>query len=592
MRKSDISIAARSWAAGLAVASAALLAPTDVTADPILTILHGFSEFEGGYLRSDRLVTDRAGNLYAEVRDNFSLTRRAFKLAPDGATYTVLEDFPVPENEYVKYAIPLADNRRNIYFDVTSYPSSAPFDRTIHRLYKLAANGSSYELLHTFSDGSPWPTPDYNSPVYGLIADSVGNLFGTTRSDSVTGNGTLFRLSSDGTLTVVHTFKFSSPATDGFLPSGGLTTDSAGNLYGMTSNGGTSLRGTVYKLTRDGKYSVLHSFCREADCRDGSQPVGELVIDNIGDLYGTTEYGGDPTCEPTPGIYEKGCGTLFRLTKDGTFAVLHAFKGGIHDGKYPRGGLIVDGAGTLYGMTLRGGAGFSYAPGRPELGTFPGFGTIYKLEPDGTGFTLLHSFSQDDDLTGNPASRLTADSAGNLYGIALTGPDDPCFRGYSCGTVFKLSGTGFVTEKPAALKVTPDTGIVATAAKGGGTIFSASSFPFAIAATSGSLKVEVSGVPSWLGPSFTSATVTAGSPLTETFSLGNLASLPRGTYNASISFTNATNNQGSTTRSATLRIYEWRDCLKGGWQSIASPPGPFENQGRCVATFGHLMRSR
>jgi uncharacterized membrane protein len=142
---------------------------------------------------------------------------------------------------------------------------------------------------------------------------------------------------------------------------------------------------------------------------------------------------------------------------------------------------------------------------------------------------------------------------------------------------------------PPALQVTPATNIVAAAAQGGG-IFSPSSFDYQLGATTGSVKVSISGIPSWLNASFTTATLTT-SPLTVTFSLNDLGTLGRGTYSATIAFTNTTNGQGDTTRTATLRIYNKDDCKKGGWQNFISPPGPFNNQGQCVSYFAQLVAS-
>ncbi|MGH6796517.1 MAG: hypothetical protein ACREDD_04230 [Methylocella sp.] len=139
----------------------------------------------------------------------------------------------------------------------------------------------------------------------------------------------------------------------------------------------------------------------------------------------------------------------------------------------------------------------------------------------------------------------------------------------------------------AALAVTPATNIVANAAQGGAAIFSPSSFDYQLAATTGSVMVSISGIPSWLNASFASATLTT-TPLTDTFSLTNLGALARGTYTATIAFTNTTNGQGNTTRTATLRIYNKDDCKHGGWEDFISPPGPFRNQGQCVSFFANI----
>ncbi len=512
-----------SWA-GLVAFSIALAAIPDgpASAEPTLTVLHSF-EVGSGIKPRAGLIADSAGTLYGTTQFNGggSGYGTVFKLAPDGTGYTVLHIF-----------------------------------------------GSS--------------TPDGAGAAAGLIADSAGTLYGTTRGGGSEGGGTVFKVASDGTsFKVLHSF---APVPGGLRSDADLVSDAAGNLYGTTLEGGMAPLicgrfgcvsaggcglygcGTVFRLAPDGtSYDVLHEFSGGSE---GKYPRGGLIFDAAGNLYGTTLEGGTS--------YR---GTVFKLALDGPgYKVLYAFKGGT-DGAYPYAGLLADSAGNLYGTTNSGGG--SGCGGS-------GCGTVFKLAPDGTGYTVLHIFGRSAPDGARPAAGLIADNAGNLYGATEDGGGSGC-GGTGCGTIFKLSGTGFVTL--AALKVTPAIGIVATAAKGGA-IFSASSFGYQLDATSGSIHVELSGIPAWLGASFTSASVTAGSPLTETFTLGNLASLPGGTYNATIAFTNTTNNEGNTTRSATLRIYEWRDCLKDGWRSMPTPPGPFENQGRCVATFGHLLRSR
>jgi uncharacterized repeat protein (TIGR03803 family) len=527
-------------------------------------------------------------------------------------------------------------------------------------VFEVSPDGTSLDILHSFS-GS-----DGKSPTGGLVADSAGNLFGAARegggsnctdAGTVVGCGTIYKIASNKTSKVLYSF---SGASDGQSPFG-LITDHAGNLYGTTERGGAFGLGTVFKLAKKGGFTVLHSFGDRPD--DGIRPIGSMVMDATGTLFGATESGGDTNCQleppcggtvfklapdgssyevlhkfsPTAGFYPNslvfdrgnlfgttlyggapcgeipGCGVVFKLTTSGDYTVLHAFASG-SDGAEPNGNLIFDSSGNLYGTTqtffsgivykigpdgsgytvlhefdftegtslsglILDGAGVLFgtaSAGGVNLGFLEeecggtGFrcGTIYKLAPSGT-FTVLYDFQFE---TGGP-SNLVADPAGNLYGTLAIG-----------GAVFKLAGTGFVTKKSAALKVTPSSDIVAAAAKRG-TVFSASAFDYKLDATTGKIDVTVSGLPTWLSASFASAKLTAGSPLTDTFSLANLRKLARGTYNATIQFTNTTNDKGSTTRSASLRIYDWRDCKHGGWADFPSPPGPFGNKLQCIVYF-------
>src|SRR5262249_6116892 len=149
-------------------------------------------------------------------------------------------------------------------------------------------------------------------------------------------------LARDGTLSVLHTFGVDG---DGLYPNV-LVRDGAGNLYGVTTGGGVSVGcpfsngcGTLFKVTPDGTETILHSF---QGGTDGSLPYG-LDIDGAGNLYGVTGYGGFK-------IRQRGFGTVFEMTADGTYSILYAFKGGA-DGEVPIGDLARDGAGNLYGVT-------------------------------------------------------------------------------------------------------------------------------------------------------------------------------------------------------------------------------------------------
>jgi uncharacterized repeat protein (TIGR03803 family) len=220
------------------------------------------------------------------------------------------------------------------------------------------------------------------------------------------------------TETVLHSFT----GTDGTAPILSLVFDHAGTLYGVTTEGGSSNNGTVFELLprSNGTWSVttLHSF---DGGKGGSTPLGGLVLDSAGNLYGTTKLGGIT-----------GVGVVFRLSKSSsgwTETVLHSFGGG-GDGRYPSGNLVLDAAGNLYGTTQGGGA---YSNGTNYSG-----GTAYQVSPTSGGAwteTVLHSFGNGTDGL-SPRANLTLDKAGNLYGTTITGGTN------SYGTVFELSLLG------------------------------------------------------------------------------------------------------------------------------------------------------
>ncbi|HVS76953.1 MAG TPA: choice-of-anchor tandem repeat GloVer-containing protein, partial [Steroidobacteraceae bacterium] len=249
-------------------------------------------------------------------------------------------------------------------------------------------------------------TSDGANPEAPLIMDSAGNLYGTTEYGGQYNYGTVFKISADGTESVLYSFAGSG--TDGEYPVAGLVMDGAGDLYGTTANGGTAGEGTVFKISGGGTESVLYSFALAA----GSNPAAALIIDSAGNLYGTTTAGG-----------AHGDGTVFELSAAGTESVLYSFSGGTTDGSKPAAALVMDGAGNFYGTTESGGA--------------YGNGAAFELSAGGAE-SILHSFGQGWDGI-SPSAPLIRDSSGNLYG---TTPQSGFLGG---GTVFKLAADGTET---------------------------------------------------------------------------------------------------------------------------------------------------
>jgi uncharacterized repeat protein (TIGR03803 family) len=245
------------------------------------------------------------------------------------------------------------------------------------------------------------------------MGDSAGNLYGTTSAGGTSNSGVVFKADKTGE-TVLHTFT-GSPG-DGAFPYGGLIEDSAGNLYGTTSAGGTANSGIVFKLDTTGKETVLYNFTGGAD---GAFPYGGLIGDSAG-IYGTTSAGGITAgaCFPS------GCGVVFKLDTAGKESVLYSFTGGPTDGAYPYAGLIRDSAGNFYGTTYSGGAGVC-----------GGCGVVFKLDTTGTE-TVLYSFMGYPTDGAFPYAGLVRDSAGSLFGTTTYG------GGSDNGVVFELDTTG------------------------------------------------------------------------------------------------------------------------------------------------------
>ncbi len=291
----------------------------------------------------------------------------------------------------------------------------------------------SESVLHTFTG-----PPDGASPT-GSALDAKGNLYGIagggdSACDPPYGCGTVFKVDASGTETVLYSF--TGTGGDGADPFIGLTLDAQGNLYGTTWFGGDLACnapegcGTVFKFdTTTGNETVLYSFTGSPE---SSKPMGSLVLDAQGNLYGTAHLGGDLACNAGD-----GCGTVFELDTAGVMTVLYSFTGTGGDGALP-GGLVQDAQGNLYGTTADGG---DLACEAPE-----GCGTVYKLAPPVAPSvtwteTTLYSFSGGVDGA-DPWPGLVQDKQGNLYGTTSQGGDLACNAPDGCGTAFELDTTG------------------------------------------------------------------------------------------------------------------------------------------------------
>ena len=260
----------------------------------------------------------------------------------------------------------------------------------------------TFTVLYSFTGQA-----DGANPYGGVIRDTAGNLYGTTRSGGSSNYGTVFKIETTGAEVVLHSF--TGPRGDGAYPYAGLVRDKAGNLYGTTYLGGSSDRGTVFKLDTNGKETVLHSF--RGGAKDGANPYGSLIWDGAQTFYGTTYFGGT-----------FGYGTLFKVDTGGRHAVLHSFAGGARDGAYPYyTELLMDKMQNLYGLTMEGGTS--------------NFGTIYKFSKSGR-LTVLHSFAGDSTDGCYPVGAPIMDGAGNLYGTT-----NSCGSS-NFGTVWALSSGG------------------------------------------------------------------------------------------------------------------------------------------------------
>jgi uncharacterized repeat protein (TIGR03803 family) len=286
-------------------------------------------------------------------------------------------------------------------------------------IYRIGPNDAEV-VVHAFAGGCDGALPNA-----GLVADKSGNFYGTTGLGGVCNNdegyGTVYKLTPDGTESVVYAF---TGGSDGDNPGGSLTVDGKGNLYGEAGGGaGTGCNGAgcgvVFEVTPKGKETVLYTF---QGGTDGAYPTGTVIRDAAGNLFGTTFAGGGGNCTSA------GCGTVYKLAPDGTETILHAFQGG-KDGLLPQNGVVADGAGNLYGTTAYGGS--------------ENEGTVFEVMPGGVE-SVLYSFNEEGGGY-SPESGVIFDKAGNLLGTTENGGGVSCGASGGCGVAYMLAPNGTET---------------------------------------------------------------------------------------------------------------------------------------------------
>lgn len=296
----------------------------------------------------------------------------------------------------------------------------------------LAATFSVAQMtvLHTMQG-----KPDGNQPQGRLVADAAGNFFGTTFLGGAFGRGAIYELPAGGDEKVLYSF---TGGSDGAFPMGNLLVDRDGNLFGTTSLGGNLAAicpadngcGTIFKLTPGGKLITLYTF---AGGTDGGIPKAGLIRAPDGTFYGTASVGGSPDGMCSTNSALPGCGVVFKFRLPATYSVVHAFTG-VPDGWQPWAPLTNDAAGNLYGTTIWGG---STADGFPcvQDGSM-GCGVVFKIDTAGNE-SVLHAFSGPADGKFPLYGRLTIDGGGNVYGVTSTGGSGGGF-----GVVFALDPAG------------------------------------------------------------------------------------------------------------------------------------------------------
>jgi uncharacterized repeat protein (TIGR03803 family) len=405
------------------MASAALASIGSAEAGKV-TILYSFSGGSDGLTPTSGLIADRHGNFYSTTFAGGSSGAGAvFELTRNGKetvrySFTGGSDGGYPESPLIE------DSHGNLYGTTSEGGTD-----NLGTVFRLTPAGKE-SVLHSFTGGS-----DGNGPQAGLIADAAGNLYGTTQAGGYAGYGVVFEITRKGVEHVLYAFK-GSP--DGAYPLSSLIADSAGNLYGTTLGGGVQSDycgvgcGTVFEMTPTGrnKWSETAIYSFQGNANDTTNPWAGVIADNAGNLYGTATEGGNYNdCN------FGGCGGVFELSPGGngawTETVVYAFQS-MKDGDTPYGGLVRDSAGNLYGTTFSG-------PTSPNC-SFYGCGSAYEIAADGKE-SVLRAFKGGANDAANSSANLILDYKGNLYGTSEAGGGGDCDDEgqLGCGTVFRLT---------------------------------------------------------------------------------------------------------------------------------------------------------
>ena len=370
------------------------------------------------------LIQGTDGDLYGTTSDGgANLHGTVFKIAP-GSKLTTLYNFCAQANcadGANPYGALVLGTDGNFYGTTLTGG-----EENLGTVFKMSPSGK-LTTLRSFC--LQIGCPDGATPFAGLVQGTDGHFYGTTESGGTSTYGTVYKITSTGVLTTLHTF-CEGDCSDGAYPYDRLVQGTDGNFYGTTYIGGSVYgAGVAFKITPSGKMTTLHTFCTESDCPDGSEPQAGLIQGNDGNFYGTTTQGG-----------AGNDGTVFRLTPSGKLTTLYSLctQPNCADGGYPQAGLVEGTDGKLYGTTTLDGNN--------------GYGTVFQINREGD-LTTLHSFDSTDGAS--PMSGLLQATAGSFYGATNLG-------GNGAGTIFRMSGNlgPFVTFVNSAGKAEQKVGIL------------------------------------------------------------------------------------------------------------------------------------
>ena len=402
---------ARRGAAALTAALLFLCLSVSAQAQTI-TVLHSFTGHGDGSAPAAGVTLDRAGNLYGTTSEvDLDGPGNVYKLSHSGSGWILntLYSFNHPNDPTKIYAGVVFGPDGALYG--TGYDGGA---NTLGAVFSLRPPANACKsvscpwiltTLYSFNFGNDGIHPYRGN----LVFDSAGNIYGTTYSGGTFVRGTVFKLTRTGngwSESLLYSF---SGGNDGDFPENGVTFDSAGNLYGTTSEGGSNGYGTVFELSPSAggwTETTLYSF---TDGDDGANPIGGVAIDAQGNLYGTTSLA----------LGGVSPGTVWELSPSSggwIFTLVHAFSGRTTPG--PLASPTLDAAGNIYGTSENYG----------EQG-----GLVFELMPASGGWTYT-SYDFKGSNGASPTSSVTLDASGNLYGTASSGGGS-C----DCGVVWEIT---------------------------------------------------------------------------------------------------------------------------------------------------------
>ena len=380
----------------LLIVCALLVAASMAAQAQTFSVIHNFTGTGGDGVNPDAGVTLRAGSLYGTTCCGGSNNHgTVYQITQVGSNWVTMPISLFAGGGFNPIARVVFGPDGHPYGTTSDSPEGPGrvFDLIVPLTICKTANCFWKEnVLYKFQGGADGAYPGYGDVVW----DEQGNIYGTTTAGGASNLGAVYELTPAGnSYTGSALYNFSG--TDGKTPLGGVVLDGRGDVFGTTLSGGAYGVGTVFKLTKqDGRWveSTMHDF---EGSSDGSGPYAGLLLDSFGNLYGTTSGGG----------VGHG-GTVFELIPSGesyTFKLLYSFSNA--SGCGPFAGLTFDGVGNLYGTTRCGGANR--------------LGTVFELTNTGNGwtYTSLHDFTGGDGAY--PISNVTIDANGNLYGTASTG---------------------------------------------------------------------------------------------------------------------------------------------------------------------------